>query len=87
MNIEKLRSLIQAVENDPAVPDRQYVFDGDSEQWSQSVKDLEEFFDSHFIGRQAGMELKNEGFNVSFNHDCICIVTKKGLANTGSDNM
>ena len=87
MDIDKLAELIEAVEKDPTVPDRQYLFDGDPEEWPVSLKNLDAFFETHFIGRENGMKLKNAGFNVSFNHDCICIVTKKGLANTGSDNM
>lgn len=87
MDIEKLRTLIEAVEGDATVPDRQYVFDGDPETWPQSIKDLEEFCDSHFIGRKVGLELQKEGFDVSFKHDCICLICKKGVINTGSDNM
>jgi hypothetical protein len=86
MNIDTLQDLIHAVEADDTLVARQYLLDGDEDDFPASLKALVEYFDSTLIGRKEAAELVRHGFGIHYG-DCICIHTKKGLANTGSDNL
>lgn len=84
MDIAKLLELLVAVEQDPEVKPTTYLTDGDEDTFPATLKALVEFCNAYYIDRQDGAAIEASGYDVVY-AECLCIMTSKGLVNTGSD--
>lgn len=86
MDLTHLLSLIVAVENDPLVEKVKFLTDGDPDDHPATLKALVDYLDATPISRADSVLIEEAGYT-SYNEDCICFITKKGIVNTGSDNF
>lgn len=86
MSVEMILALIAVVESDDAVKATDFLTDGDDSLFPDSLKALVDHFDQNFVSRFDAGEIEKAGYTVLYG-DCICIRTKKGIINTGSDNL
>lgn len=86
MSVEMIVALLGAVENDDAVKSADFLTDGDDTEFPESLQALVQYLDDNSIDRADARELEAAGYPMIY-ADCLCIVTKKGVVNSGSDNL
>jgi hypothetical protein len=86
MDIKLLKQMIHEVETDEEVKATKFLTDGDEAEFPQALGILVNYLNDTFVGKKEAAELEQHGLQILYG-DCICIVTKKGIVNTGSDNV
>ena len=84
--IDTLVELVKVMEQDDAVVGRQFLTDGDPDEFEDSLKAVVDHLDRHGFNMADSIYLESLGYP-TLNEDCFCFVTSKGIINTGADNF
>lgn len=81
-----LAELIQAMEVDDAVVSTRFLTDGDPEAFAPSVTAILDWVEQYGFSRPEARILESMGYTW-IKGDCLCFSTKKGIINTGIDDI